>query len=81
MYHMKISLFTVFRSPKTVDRPSFQGLCRQLSLPDTRILQWSEEDKRVHPEAAKLGAELVFGEALYVDVQNRYQNVGGSVRN
>ena len=44
--------------------PSFQDIARQLSLPDTKLLKWSEEDKSVHPEAAKLGADLLCGEGL-----------------
>ena len=54
-------------------RPSFQDIARQLSLPDTKLLKWSEEDKSVHPEAATLGADLLCGEGLYKDLQTRYQ--------
>ena len=55
-------------------RPSFQDITRQLSLPDTKLLKWSEEDKFVHPEAATLGADLLCGEGLYKDLQTRYQS-------
>ena len=47
------------RHPEKACRPSFQDLTKQLSLPDTKLLKWSEEDKSVHPEAAQLGADLL----------------------
>ena len=55
-------------------RPSFQDIIKQLSLPDTKLLKWSEEDKSVYPEAATLGADLLCGEELYKDLQTRYQS-------
>ena len=55
-------------------RPSFQDIVRQLSLPDSKLLKWSEEDKSVHPEAAMLGADLLCGEGLYKDLQTCYQS-------
>ena len=54
-------------------RPSFQDIIKQLSLPDTKLLKWLEEDKSVHPEAATLMADLLCGEELYKDLQARYQ--------
>ena len=44
----------------------------RLSLPDTRLLKWSEEDKTADPEAIKLGAELDAGLDLFKDIQERY---------
>ena len=41
--------FVYFRHPETLQRPSFQDISRQLSLPDTKLLKWTEEDKAVHP--------------------------------
>ena len=61
------------RHPSAPRRPSFEDLTRQLSLPDTKLLKWSDEDKSVHPEAAQLGADLLCGEELYKDLQTRYQ--------
>ena len=58
-------------------RPNFIDITRQLSLPDTKLLKWSEEDKSVHPEAAKLGADLLCSQELYKDLQTCYQ-VGNS---
>ena len=61
------------RNPVTTERPSFQDIVTLLSLPDTKLLKWSEEDKSVHLEAATLGADLLCGEELYKDLQTRYQ--------
>ena len=61
------------RNPDTRGRPSFIELTRQLSLPDTKLLKWSEEDKSVHPEAAQLGADLLCGEGLYKELQVKYK--------
>ena len=61
------------RNPVTTERPSFQDIVTQLSLPDTKLLKWSEEDKSVHLEAVTLGADLLCGEGLYKDLQTRYQ--------
>ena len=44
-----------------------------LSLPDSKVLKWSEEDKAVHPEAAKLGADLLSAQDLYNDLQIKYK--------
>ena len=60
------------RHPTSSERPDFTEISRRLSLPDTRLLKWSEEDKCVHPEAAKLGADLLYGEPLYKDLQMKY---------
>ena len=45
---------------------------QRLSLPDTKLLKWSEEDKATNPEAATLGADLDAGLGLYKDIQERY---------
>ena len=57
----------------TTERPSFQDIVTLLSLPDTKLLKWSEEDKSVYPEATTLGADLLCGEGLYKDLQTHYQ--------
>ena len=58
----------------TSDRPNFPEISRQLSLPDPKLLQWTEEDKAVHPEAAKLGADLLSAQDLYKDLQASYNS-------
>ena len=67
-----ISVVCNYRHPKPSLRPGFPDIARQLSFPDTKLLKWSEEDKSVHPEAATLGADLLCGEELYRDLQNKY---------
>ena len=47
-------------------------MTKLLSLPDPKLLKWSEEDKAVHPEAAKLGADLFSAQELYKDLQASY---------
>ena len=63
------------RHPEATARPVFTDITQQLSLPDTRLLKWSEEDKSVHPEAAKLGADLLCAQYLYKDLQNSYKRI------
>ena len=62
-----------YRNPDIAARPSFIELTQQLSLPDTKLLKWSEKDKSVHPEAARLGADLLCGEGLYKELQVKYK--------
>jgi hypothetical protein len=45
---------------------------QQLSLPDTKLLKWSEEDKATDPEAATLGAGLDKAMNLHEDLQHKY---------
>ena len=53
-------------------RPLFMDLCKRLSLPDSKLLLCSEEDRSVHPGAGKLGADLQCAEELYKDLQTKY---------
>lgn len=48
-------------------------LCGQLSLPDSKLLQWLNNDKSGHPEACKVGADLKSAEKLYKDMQSTYK--------
>ena len=61
------------RHPTASVRPDFHEVTQKLSLPDTKLLEWLKEDKAVHPEAAKLGADLLCGEELYKDLQVKYK--------
>ncbi len=63
---------TVCRHPEPSSRPDFVSVAQQLSLPDTKLLKWSEEDKATDPEAATLGAGLDKAVDLYKDLQQRY---------
>ena len=62
----------VYRHPTASVRPNFQEVSQKLSFPDTKLLKWSE-DKSTHPDAAKLGADLLCGEGLYKDLQDKYK--------
>ena len=56
-------------------------ITRQLSFPDTKLLKWSEEDKSVHPEATKLGADLLCAQELYKNLQTCYQKLNNKTDN
>ncbi len=60
------------RHPFTSERLKFVAITQQLSLPDTKLLMWSDEDRSVHPEATKLGADLLCAQELFKDLQIRY---------
>ncbi len=60
------------RHPVKGERPTFTELMQELSLPDTKLLHWREEDRDTHPEASTLGAPLNFTEHLYMDLQDSY---------
>ncbi len=60
------------RNPVSSQRPDFIEIVQQLSLPDTKLLMWSDEDRSVHPEATKLGADLLCAQELFKDLQTKY---------
>ncbi len=60
------------RHPESSSRPDFASMSQQLSLPDTKLLKWSEEDKATDPEAASLGVGLDKTTNLYIDLQKQY---------
>ncbi len=45
---------------------------QEFSLPDTKLLRWTDEDRGAHPEATTLGAPLNYTEQLYMDLQESY---------
>jgi len=65
-------LFLYSRHPDTESRPTFSELHEALSQPEAELLGWSEEDKKVHPQAAVLGAPLESGKDLYLELQEMY---------
>ena len=74
---MKISQYcccTYFRNADKSSRPDFAELVHALSSPTTDLLSWSEEDMRVHPQAAVLGAPLEAGIDLYPELQRTYMH-------
>ena len=64
--------FLCYRHPDTVSRLTFSELCQALSQPESELLGWSEEDMRVHPQAAVLGAPLEAGKDLYRELQEMH---------
>ncbi len=63
-----------YRHPDPSSRPDFVSVVQQLSLPDTRLLKWSEKDKATDPEAATLGAGLDKAANLYRRLQEQYMH-------
>ena len=43
-----------------------------MSGDELNLLQWSDEDRAVHPQASLLGADLSVSENLYSDLQMAY---------
>ena len=66
---------TSSRHPDTTSRPDFASVVHHLSLPDFKLLKWSEEDNISDPESATLGAELEKSQELYKDLQQAYTKV------
>ena len=62
-----------YRHPDPSNRPDFVSVVQQLSLPDTKLLKWSEEDKASDPEAATLGAGLDKAANLHKQLQEQYK--------
>lgn len=65
-------VYSCCRHPTPFHRPSFPTTVQKLSMPDTKILQWLDEDKEAYPEASMLGAELDKSVDLYKDIQELY---------
>jgi len=63
-----------FRNADKSSRPDFAEVVQALSSPVTDLLSWSEEDLRVHPQAAVLGAPLEAGKDLYPELQGTYMD-------
>ena len=54
-------------------RPTFADICRQFTLPDSKLLQWHDKDNAFSDGGMhKLGANLELANELYMDIQNRY---------
>ena len=50
-------------------QPTVFQLLQALCQPEIELLSWSEEDKRVHPQAAVLGAPLEASKDLHPELQ------------
>ena len=62
------------RHPQASSRPTFSQLLQALCQPEIELLSWSEEDMKVHPQAAVLGVPLEAGKDLYPELQQMYKN-------
>lgn len=67
-------LTLLHREPVPSYRLNFNEVSKQLSLPDTRLLKWSEEDKSANYEVATIRGDLKCALNLYVDLQLKYQS-------
>ena len=45
-----------------------------LSLPDSTLLQWKEEDTGGNQEALRLGASLQSAAEMHMELQNTYKH-------
>ena len=63
-----------FRNADKSSRPDFTEVVQALSSPVTDLLSWSEEDLKVHPQAAVLGAPLEAGKDLHPELQGTYMH-------
>ena len=50
----------------------FSAIFKMLGHSDSHLLNWSDRDKQVHPQASYLGAPLEAGDELYIDLQDYY---------
>jgi len=64
----------IHRNAEKASRPAFAELVQALSSPVTDLLSWTEEDTRIHPQAAVLGASLEAGKYLYPELQEMYMH-------
>ena len=62
----------IHRNAEKASRPTFAELVQTLSSPVIDLLSWTEEDTRIHPQAAVLGAPLEAGKDLYPKLQETY---------
>ena len=65
----------IFRDPKASCRPDFTEVSTQLSVSNSKLIHWSQEDKSEFPEASKLGGSLACAEKLYKDLQQKYKSI------
>ena len=62
------------RNPKDSQRPTFDGIQQYLDSPEDSLLQWSADDIEPGKQSHILGAPLIEGSNLYIDLQRTYQN-------
>ena len=72
VYENMAIMLLIIRNADKASRPDFAELVHALSSPVTDLLSWSEEDMRVNPQVAVLGAPLEAGKDLYPELQGTY---------
>ena len=69
-----VAVSYLIRNADRPSRPDIAELVCVLFSPVTDLLSWSEEDVRVHPQVAVLGASLEAGKDLYPELQGTYMH-------
>ena len=70
----ELVFYTTPRHAEKSCRPTFTRLLQALSSPVTDLLRLSEEDARVHPQSAVLGAPLETSKDVYPELQGTYMH-------
>ena len=68
------SMYVVYMNCSAYDYYSTQCIQTYLDSPEDSLLQWSPSDTLPGKQAHLLGAPLVEGNNLYIDLQRTYQN-------
>jgi len=74
MYKWSIFSCHISRNPEPSSRPTFDSISQQLCMSDTKLLQWTNEDLSVHPDAKQLGTAMASAKDLYKDLQDTYKH-------
>jgi serine/threonine protein kinase len=70
LYHLMVECW----NPTDTQRPTFDCIRTYLDSPEDSLLQWSPGDTLPGKQAHVLGAPLIEGNNLYIDLQRTYQN-------
>ena len=60
------------RHPQAHLRPDFSDIRGALRQSQMNVLQWAQEDMNKDPLSLHLGAPLIHGKDLFIDLQNQY---------
>lgn len=60
------------RHPQAHLRPDFSDVRAALRQSQTSVLQWANEDMNEDPLSLNLGAPLIHGKDLFMDLQSTY---------
>ena len=53
-------------------RPMFSAIVKMLSHSNSQLMNWTDKDRKAHPQATCIGAPLSAGDDLYPDLQDYY---------